>query len=335
MNGCRVRISRWKHYRSRPFDVIVDLIVLGPKLDFEFCARQPRATRGFYTVCHKSQERTKLNSGRSLVGRFGGNWAMYGGGPARILRPPVPCVSPRFFTARVPVTLVGHSFIRNLTDAINARPVQITRLAPNFGLDQVHVSSVCRGGWKILNVSEAVRLSPESFKGIVIIQIGGNDIYCDGIIQEGQSLVSQLLDLAYTISILPRVQLVFVCQLFCRRASRYLPPNLVDSYNRTVASVNLILKQRLQRGRPGCFFWRHRGASDTSFLQHDGSHLGRDGLRKFYNSLRGAILVGLKRRSPQGSLCCNYKLFTNLFICFYSLSPFLSFLIFFCFYNTL
>ena len=79
-----------------------------------------------------------------------------------------------YYRSHGTVSLVGHSFVRRLRDAIRGQ--KDYSLKANFGIQNVRVQYVCRGGWKLRhiqdNISKVVAQAPD----IVILQCGTNDL---------------------------------------------------------------------------------------------------------------------------------------------------------------
>ena len=198
------------------------------------------------------------------------------------------------------VTLVGHSFITRLCKEIHRGGNH--RLQKDLGLNQISLGSIARGGWKLKDVSAALATS-NSLTGIVFVQIGGNDIDLNlSWPHNCAELVDGVLNIAQNLTLNPRIELVIIGQLFHRSHSRFLPSSeAVTSYNQAVDHINEGLKAAAHSLK-STSFWRHRGARDTRLLSEDGTHLGPDALQKYYNSVRGAILVGLKLVASQGSI---------------------------------
>ena len=90
------------------------------------------------------------------------------------------------------VTVVGHSFIKRLRDdMLSARHT----FEKDFGIAKVHVSFICKGGWKLHDVEHNLERIIYKAPTIIIFQSGGNDL---GSSKSPEEVASHLLDIAIT-----------------------------------------------------------------------------------------------------------------------------------------
>ena len=128
---------------------------------------------------------------------------------------------------------------------------------------------------------------------MIVIQIGEND--ADRRSSDGRSLTlaRDILSVAQWLVDGFSVRHVVIMQLLHRARVRNLPE---ESYNAFIDSVNSEI-------RAGCAgschysFWQHKGlrAAITTSLAVDKVHLNTNGMRKYIYSVRGAILLAVKR----------------------------------------
>ena len=186
--------------------------------------------------------------------------------------------------AAAPDALVlGHSYVRNLRDAIEEGKYGFEF---DFGLDLL-VRYACRGGCRLPQARMLVQTWNRP-ADMVFLQVGGND-FVNGH-DDATTVADGMLQLALFAKGTFHVQHVFVGKLFGRGVSRWLPTDsAVEAYNSKVHAAN----EYLWREAPGCgiTFWRHKGIEDWArLLDDDGTHLNDIGQIKFYKSIRGAFI---------------------------------------------
>ena len=187
------------------------------------------------------------------------------------------------------VLVLGHSFVRRLWfDIFNGIDPD---LIPNLGIQNASVRFLGFSGGNINTLlrdnqgrlhTELSNCSPE----IVVLQIGGNYVDClnfnkDSYMEGVRELISYLVDVY-------GVNKVVVCEIFPRFKFREVD---FDTY--------LDLKDQINFGffveffhSPHVCFWRHREGlmSNHNVFHDDGVHLNLQGTKKFFRSLRGAVL---------------------------------------------
>ena len=121
---------------------------------------------------------------------------------------------------------------------------------------------------------------------VIVIQIGEND--ADRQSSDGRSLTlaRDILSVAQWLVDGFSVRHVVI-------SVRNLP---VGSYNATIDRVNMEMRAGCASSRH-CSFWRHKGlrTAIAASLAGDRIHLNRTGMRKYIYSVRGAILLAVKR----------------------------------------
>lgn len=194
------------------------------------------------------------------------------------------------------ILLLGHSFIRRLDEAINS--TQCQQLHNNFGLAQSETQFCSQGGWKISedydNFISQVRskLPTKPFPFLAaVVQIGGNDLClkdCSPL-----ELASKIEDFAQWLRQECSVKVVFVCELFTRPRPRGISP---ENYETLRSATNMYLATLLE-DNIHVKFWRHRRMfrSPKYIFGHDGTHLNTLGMKKYYESLKLAIILATEK----------------------------------------
>ena len=190
------------------------------------------------------------------------------------------------------VLLVGHSFIRRLGYSID----HSADLKTNFGLGinqcVVHFYGVSGGTLqKLKNDRNFIQNINSVRPSVIIVQIGGNDlcspcirpeVFTCELIEWFKSLQEQFIFLKN----------VVICELFIRRKPRFID---AQTYEIRRVIVNRMLKNMLEV-QDNMVFWRHLRLmqSPMDILDKDGVHLSALGTKKFYRSLRLALLHAIR-----------------------------------------
>ena len=178
------------------------------------------------------------------------------------------------------VKVLGHSFVRRLA----LYSVENKSLHFNLDDDKFNVTFVARGGLKVSQLySFATKVANSD---IVFLEVGTNDI------SEVDPMVlgDRVLAYATYLGVMAAVQRVVVSQMFFRSAelSRF---SLREDFNDRVVDYNNYMADAVQSFET-VTFWRHRGLwADWSKYLVDGVHYNQEGNRKYYNSVRGAIIA--------------------------------------------
>ncbi len=129
---------------------------------------------------------------------------------------------------------------------------------------------------------------------IVFIDIGSrtNDLcVCDP-----DTVATEVFSFAQHLTHQLGVKRVLVSQVLYRDINR--APCTPTNFNKRVAIYNVKMDARL-KGNNNIHFWRHRGIwSNWRQLLGDGIHFNQQGLRKYFNSVRGAIIAMLNQITP-------------------------------------
>ena len=188
------------------------------------------------------------------------------------------------------VLIFGHSFIDRLQNSVRACPT----LLSDFGLKQCIVnlagfSGLCIGK-KLDQLSRILSLlfSDDGYD-IAILQLGSNDINTDTTPVE---LGSRIVDFAKYLITSQGIKIVYICQIFTRQRPRYIRP---DHYEVLRQGVNDHL-ELLLHGDPHIKYWAHKRIfqSPLQLFLEDGVHLNVAGTKKFYKSLRQAIIFAVE-----------------------------------------
>ena len=187
--------------------------------------------------------------------------------------------------------IIGHSFVGRLAHAVGSRP----ELPDNFNLKPHTIDFLYKSGGKITNIRNLMPLIVHYKPDIVYLQIGGNDIRAVNH-DDALRIAAAIMSLAEDILELSSCKRVYIGQLFCRFAGKYLSTRQAELYNEHVHVINDHLKK--SRADERITWWICKGTSrPTRAIRHsDGVHLDNNiGMVKYYRAIRGALLHGLRR----------------------------------------
>lgn len=181
------------------------------------------------------------------------------------------------------VMLLGHSFIRRLNEFMFN-----TYGCDNLRLDYSLFDITCRaqGG---LTIPRLIHERPDLYDfsvcepDIVYLQIGGNDLSHSS----SETVANEIYSFANFLHFGLHIPFVIIGELLLR------DPNKVGiKYNDKVIATNISLLQKVQMDNlPNIIFWRHHGFwQDDSFLNRDWVHLNRQGMWKYFRSVRSSVL---------------------------------------------
>lgn len=186
------------------------------------------------------------------------------------------------------ILLLGHSFFRRLRDAACSSVYPAIR--QNFGLRNREIHFVCRGGWTVSNlemiISQVRNSAPNVQFSAAIIQMGGNDLSpsCEPL-----ELASKLEDLAQCLRDKLLIPTVFICEIFIRPSPRGI--SVAEYERKRLATMNYLAT--LLDNNAELRIWKHRRIfnSPNNMFLADGTHLNPTGLKKFYESIKLAIIL--------------------------------------------
>ena len=186
--------------------------------------------------------------------------------------------------------ILGHSYISRLH-----KDVQNGIFPNNFGLREFKVAFVSRPGATVSTLNQILHQVTQLHPRVVVLQIGGNDFSGDRR-QDHLDVASGIVRLARRLRAFHSVEAVYVGKLFYRNLhTKYLPTsNHVDRYNSKVDDVNTFLDSvaKTLKSRQ-ISIHNHKGRQQLrhDILQRDGTHLNNLGAKKFYRSIRGALIA--------------------------------------------
>ena len=178
-------------------------------------------------------------------------------------------------------TIVGHSYIKYLE-----------RFRSDFNLHDYEVSFVYQSGATTSDLFPKLSQISSTSPHVVFIQVGGNDF--SGHNREDHTQVPvKIMELASAISAIRSVQQVYIGKLFYRLKNRFLCSTAeVNNYNYKVDWINDQLSS-LAGQLQNISLLHHKGREvcSQSWLDRDGTHLNSQGNKKFWRSIRGALLT--------------------------------------------
>lgn len=188
------------------------------------------------------------------------------------------------------VLIIGSSFVTRLTGEFSKNGV----IRSDFNLLQCNVQCFGLSGGTVNSLkhnAELDTLITETQPSCLILQVGGNDM-CNTYLQP-ETLACSINDwMDYLCTHYCSVKTVTFCEIFERTQPRDIPAH-VYSYRRSV--VNQMLPDLIAASSHKTFFWKHLRLmnSPCNIYHTDGIHLSDLGMKKFYRSLRLAILHAL------------------------------------------
>ena len=192
----------------------------------------------------------------------------------------------------VEVLIFGHSFISHLEKFTWNNGPKFAKMGFQNPRINVHFHGVPGATIRVLrekHLDVVKKLRPE----VIYVQIGTIDL-CDR--TRGPEVIgSEMHDLALILRRLGVRRIVFGQVLFRDEEGK---PTGMQHFNGRVVVLNNYLDAVLG-DEYAVRFWRHRGFwRDIESNVKDGTHLNPWGQKKFFRSVRGAILVTLKEIRP-------------------------------------
>ena len=189
------------------------------------------------------------------------------------------------------VLLLGHSFISRLDRELGST------LPEGFNLKQCDIRCFGVSGGRaesfVVNQDTRLRRVLHSFQpAVLILQIGGNDLNDPD--TRPETVACHIVELMECLMSYKSIKVGVVCELFIRHRPRGISP---QAYEEKRLLINRMLPTFLSASDYNhMFFWKHRRLmnSPLNVLGEDGVHLSELGYKKFYRSLRLAILHALE-----------------------------------------
>ena len=187
--------------------------------------------------------------------------------------------------------LVGHSYIARLDAARILHP----DIPCDFNLKGCSISFIAKSGARINTIHNLTETISRHQPHFIFFQIGGNDIQAH--MHNGIYIGNSVVDLAKHILRSTSCQKLYIGELIFRFKGKYIKSVAEqDAYNKEVHAANCEIKSQL-RDYNDIIFWPCKGVKRDRQLvmHHDGCHLSeRNGMFKYYKSVRGAIVHALK-----------------------------------------
>ena len=181
----------------------------------------------------------------------------------------------------LPVVIVGHSFVRRLAHYA----LSIEKMNLNLRENDCAISFIGRGGLtepKLRGMTAAILARRPA---ILFIEIGTNDVANRQPKQLAESVFAFAESLAHR-----GVRRVIISQIFFRQpGGKY---NTAAHFNDRVVAYNERMRE-LAVTSAVVMFWRHRCGmwSKWQALLTDGVHYTVDGNRRYFSSVRGAVIA--------------------------------------------
>ncbi len=188
--------------------------------------------------------------------------------------------------------LVGHSYIARLDAARILHP----DIPSDFNVKGCSISFIAKGGARIDTIRNLTQTIARRQPHCIFLQIGGNDIQAN--MHNGIYIGNSVVDLAKHLLRSTSCQKIYIGEMIFRFKGKYIKSVFEqEAYNKEVHAANCEIKSQL-RGYNDIIFWPCKGVKRDKQLvmHHDGVHLSeRNGMFKYYKSVRGAIVHALKR----------------------------------------
>ncbi len=187
--------------------------------------------------------------------------------------------------ARHSILMLGHSFVHRLARFARDRG------CPNMTLDPslYSIAYLSEGGMRMSGLVNQVAAIRRNRPQVVFMEIGTNDL-ASGVSPD--SLAQEVKRFAVYLLQHENVKRVIVSQVTFRAEGS---PRTPKDFNRTVTAYNATI-HKLLKNVDGVKFWRHRNMwAHWQQLLSDGVHFNDTGNRRYYNSVRGAIIAATKK----------------------------------------
>lgn len=198
-------------------------------------------------------------------------------------------------SAPIKVMIWGHSFVRRLQQFIQLDP---GRSNLSLTTDKHLVFIRYRGGGRTIHAKWDYHFIRELQAEIVLIDIGTNDIDSQHVSPD--VVAQQVFNIAKTLIYFYNVKRVILMEVLFRSESGDFRPlhnkNFVSDAHQYNNKIKILINSQPQRDSAPIVYLHHRGlVQDWCNYLIDGVHLNPQGMLKYFNSIRRAIL----RITPQ------------------------------------
>ena len=191
--------------------------------------------------------------------------------------------------------VLGHSFVSRLEQALSSPGHPYCH--PNFDLDQCTVEFFADGGWTIGDKPEKLEPLKDRVRPVfqasrfdaVVVHLGDNDCCSRELSPLG--LASLLDDFPEWLMAEFKVSFVYICHLFARPKPRCVTPEMYEDRRSLVNSyLETLLDTECKK------IWKHKRVSESphEMFINDGCHLNVVGMKKYYKSIRQAIILAVE-----------------------------------------
>ena len=214
--------------------------------------------------------------------------------------------------------IIGHSYIRRLMQAMPGYPGpgmsnydrDQLDLERNFGLAELLISYYGMPSATIDSLRRKIHDILRERPAIIAMQLGGNDFSGDDVADHTE-VANKLIQLAKDLR-QGHAEVVVIGKLFYRKTSSHLPTDAqVVRYNDKVKITNDELQANAKTLlEDKILVWNHKGCElmRDEIIGPDGTHLNQLGMKKFYKSIRGALITAQRLRQPGMFLIIHFKM---------------------------
>ena len=186
------------------------------------------------------------------------------------------------------ILLVGHSFIRRLAN------YALSTDSLNMGLSKgdCKITFVGRGGMTVPRLrGKAVQFLTSCRPDVIFLEIGTNDLST----ADPLRLAADVFELAQWL-VSRGVRRVVISQIFFRViANGRRDVRVAADFNERVVAYNARMREHTLASAD-IEFWRHRGMwRNWENILIDGVHFTGEGNRRYFNSVRGALVGAVNR----------------------------------------
>lgn len=176
--------------------------------------------------------------------------------------------------------VLGHSFVKRLRRVVSSGKKKVRGHDVEFwGFSGATVPLLMQkaSGWYLSKFC------------IVYVELGTNDL-CGW--RSAEAVVQDLLDMVHLLQERGAAKVVLGEILFRGKMRAGGPP--LEIFKTNVTFVNAKLQEKAL-SITGFRVWTHDGVRSASLLCDDGVHLSSDGMKRYWRSVRGALLFSLHR----------------------------------------